>query len=47
MANIAQLGATAMLGISAYMFPSQIVRLRSLIMFVVGHILYHFVKVCE
>lgn len=44
MANIAQLGATAMLGISAYMFPSQIVRLRSLIMFVVGHILYHFVK---
>lgn len=47
MSTLAQWGATALFGASAYLFPSQIVRLRNLIAFVAGHILYNFVKVCN
>ena len=46
MANtITTLGAGAVLGISAYLFPNQLVRIRSLVMFFLAHLVYNFVKV--
>jgi len=44
MSILTQIGATAVFGFGCYMFPGQIVRMRSLVGFVLFHIIFNFVK---